>query len=224
MRLTPNGLFYLKSALPHNGPHPICFFHPRYLFLHIDTNASDMAVSKTNFIKNIEEAYKKYYGSLCYYAQNYVQDAETAQDLVQDVFVRIIETRQNFESPLHCRNFLYLSVKNACLNHLDKENVKKQYIRQAQKEIKEEEELPDDEALLAEVFRKLKQAVDKLPTECRKIFHMSYFENQDNETIARQLSISINTVRAQKARGKQLLREKLKDLYPLIFIFPGLFQ
>ena len=99
-----------------------------------------MAVSKTNFIKNIEEAYKKYYGSLCYYAQNYVQDAETAQDLVQDVFVRIIETRQNFESPLHCRNFLYLSVKNACLNHLDKENVKKQYIRQAQKEIKEEEE------------------------------------------------------------------------------------
>ena len=101
MRLTPNGLFYLKSALPHNGPHPICFFHPRYLFLHIDTNASDMAVSKTNFIKNIEEAYKKYYGSLCYYAQNYVQDAETAQDLVQDVFVRIIETRQNFKSPLH---------------------------------------------------------------------------------------------------------------------------
>ena len=183
-----------------------------------------MTTSKADFIASVESAYKEFYGSLCYYASNYVQDTDVAQDLVQDVFVRLIENRQTFQSAIHLRNYLYLSVKNACLNHLDKENVKQQYIRQVQSTAQEAEELPDDEALIAEVYRKLKDAVDGLPPECKKILHMCYFENQNNETIAQQLSISINTVRAQKARGKQLLREKLKNLYPLIFMFPSLFQ
>lgn len=182
-----------------------------------------MAGIKSDYINKIESAYKEHFGALCYYASNCIHDTEIAQDLVQDVFVHLIESQQSFQSTVHCRNFLYRSVKNACLNHLEKENIKNQYIRQTQAN-GNEEELPDDEALIAEVYRKLKKAVDELPSECKKIFYMSYFENQNNETIARQLSISINTVRAQKARGKQLLKEKLKNLYSLIFIFPGLFQ
>ena len=154
---------------------------------------------------------------------NFVRETETAQDLVQDVFVRLIEARQTFQSADHCRNFLYLSVKNACLNHLEKESVRQEWL-QSQPRAEEEAELPDEKALTAEVYRKLKQAVDELPRECRKIFYMSYFEDKSNEDIADRLAISVNTVRAQKARGKALLREKLKNLYLLIFLFPSLFQ
>lgn len=181
----------------------------------------DMIAKNMDGIGGIESLYKEYYGSLCYYALNYVSDMEVAQDIVQDIFVRLIEFRQRFDTPVHGRNFLYLSVKNACLNYIEHKRSKIKYLRLHREE--NETELPDKEALIAEVYRKLKKAVDELPPECRKIFYMSYVESQNNETIARELGISVNTVRAQKVRGKQLLREKLKHLYVLVFIFPELF-
>lgn len=173
-------------------------------------------------LDNMETVFKKYYGSLCYYASHYVVDIDLAQDLVQDVFVHLIETRQVFETPVHCRNFLYLSVRNACLNSLQKNTLKERH-RQYVLENEFFFDIPDEEVLTAEVYRQLTEAVDELPGECRKIFYMSYFENKNNETIAQLLGISVNTVRAQKMRGKQLLKNKLKNLFPLIFVFPGLF-
>lgn len=181
-----------------------------------------MIVKNMDELGGIESLYKEYYGSLCYYALNYVCDMEVAQDIVQDIFVHLIEARPKFETSLHGRNFLYLSVKNASLNYIDKKRSKLKYLHLHREE--EIIELPDDEAFIAEVYRKLKKAVDELPPECRKIFYMSYIENQSNEIIARELAISVNTVRAQKMRGKQLLREKLKNLYVLIFILPEVFK
>lgn len=171
---------------------------------------------------DVEVIFKKYYGSLCYYASNYVVNPEAVQDLVQDVFVRMIESPPVFSGPEHLRNFLYLSVRNSCVNYLKKGVLRErheQYVL-AQETLAE---LPDEEVLTAEVYRRLKEAVDELPAECRKVMYLGYFQGIGNEEIAAQLGISVNTVRAQKMRGKQLLRDKLKYLFPLLFLFPELF-
>ena len=65
--------------------------------------------------------------------------------------------------------------------------------------------------ILFEVFSK----IDELPKECNKIFKLSYIENLSNQEIADKLGISVNTVKSQKSRAKQLLRESLKDLFIL---------
>ena len=52
-----------------------------------------MIVKNMDELGEIESLYKEYYGSLCYYALNYVCDMEVAQDIVQDIFVHLIEAR-----------------------------------------------------------------------------------------------------------------------------------
>ena len=181
-----------------------------------------MPVAGKRYVYDIENIFKKYYGALCYYASQYVMDREVVADLVQDIFVHLIELRQSFETPEHLRNYLYLSVKNACLNNLHKSHLKERHLKYVQ-ETQPVADIPSEEILTAEVYRQLKEAVEELPLECRKILYMSYFEGINNEQVAEQLQVSVNTVRAQKMRGKKLLKNKLKNLLPLVFLFPELF-
>ena len=67
----------------------------------------------------------------------------------------------------------------------------------------------------SEVMWELMTAIDSLPEECRKVFKLSYMEGDDINEVARKLNISTHTVKSQRARAKQLLRERLKDLFPL---------
>ncbi|MDD2242788.1 MAG: sigma-70 family RNA polymerase sigma factor, partial [Bacteroidales bacterium] len=72
--------------------------------------------------------------------------------------------------------------------------------------------------VLWEVFSK----VEQLPAECKKVFKLSYLENMSNQEIADMLSISVNTVKSQKSRAKQLLKESLKGLFVFAVAIFGL--
>ena len=73
-----------------------------------------------------------------------------------------------------------------------------------------------------EIFSRLRKAIEKLPRECRKVFELYYFEGMNNEKAAQTLRISIETVKAQKKRGKQILRKNLQELSPLFALLFGL--
>lgn len=94
------------------------------------------------------------------------------------------------------------------------------YLRHLQQEGEEEEF--DCRITESEIFRALKKAVELLPQEYRKIFRLCYFEGMDNETAAKTLNLSIETVKAQKKRRQKILRQKLQDLYPLLALLFGL--
>lgn len=81
----------------------------------------------------------------------------------------------------------------------------------------------EENIILTEIHRELTAAVEKLPEECRKVFNLCYFQGLDNESTARELGLSINTVKAQKARGKKILKENLKDIFPLLMLLNPLF-
>ena len=77
----------------------------------------------------------------------------------------------------------------------------------------------EENIILTEIYRELADAVNKLPEECRKVFELCYFQGLDNESAANELGLSVNTIKAQKARGKKILKESLKDLMPFFFFF-----
>lgn len=169
---------------------------------------------------NIEGVFTSWYGALCFFAFRYVQDDEVARDIVQEVFVRLMEKRPAFESELHLKNFLYRTVKNDGLNHLRHKLSREHYLEYLRQEGEEEEF--DCRMIESEIFGTLRKAVELLPSECRKVFELCYFEGKNNEVAAKTLNISIETVKAQKKRGKKILRKKLDGLYPLCMLFFGL--
>lgn len=170
------------------------------------------------YVYDIEVMFTSYYSQLCYFAFRYVQNDEAAKDIVQDVFVGLMEKKYAFQSEVHLKNFLYLTVKNNCLNYLRSKLSQEHYIEYIKREEGEDEF--DCRVMEAEIYQKLNKAVEMLPVECRKVFELCYFEGNDNETAAQILNVSVNTVKAQKKRGKQILRKNLQGLFPLfLFLF-----
>lgn len=131
-------------------------------------------------VNNIEVIFKEYYGSLCYFASRFLKDEEVIEDLVQDVFITLLEKKMFFQSEVHLKNFLYLSIRNSCLNYIRSTRSKDRYI--ASLAYEEQAENFEECIILTEIHRELAAAVEKLPEECRKVFQLCYFHSFNVKT------------------------------------------
>ena len=158
--------------------------------------------------------FRRYYQRLCFFALQYIKDADAVEDIVQGVFLRLLDNRENLKSEEHLKHYLYQSVRNACLNEMKSEALHSHILEKIPQ--KQEEENFFWQIVRTEVYQKIEKAVSELPPECGRIFRLAYFEHLDNAEIASRLSISVNTVKVQKTKAKHALREKLRDIYPLV--------
>lgn len=154
--------------------------------------------------REIERCFRKYYGALCFFASRFVEDPDKAEDLVQDCFVRLLERQPAFESEAHLKNYLYAAVRNGCLNAL-RDNRIVSPLPGTEMSAADADDA-SEQIVSAEVIRRLMERIDDLPPQCRRVMRLSYVEGWDNESVADLLGLSVNTVRAQKMRGKMLLK------------------
>ena len=159
--------------------------------------------------------FEHYYVSLVIFAKNYLLDMEDCKDVVQGIFLHIIEDREKFTSVDNLKAYLYQSTRNRCLKLLRHEGVKQRYISEYQ--ALKEDTFYLDHILEEEVYVQLIQAVDSLPAQCRRVFRL-VLENKSNQEIAEILSISIETVKSYKKQGKALLYNRLKGIVPLALL------
>ena len=138
-----------------------------------------------------------------------------AEDVVQEVFVRLWEKRGELKSVQNLEGYLLLSVKNRCLNYLKHEEVER---RHAEILLQEQDEEDEDYRLMREeMYRALHRAVDELPERCRQVFEL-HLQGKKNEEIAQVLELSVETVKTQKKKAMYFLRERLGKSYYLLII------
>lgn len=155
-----------------------------------------------------KEIFKLYYHPLCMYAYRYVQDDAITDDFVQDAFLNFWERRGEFHALTAIRSFLYLSVRNACLNWLKHLAVRQRNEMDFASFLQEE---PEDDFILEDtVHAKLYVAIEELSDRARVIVLMT-LKGASNPEIASTLGVSLNTVKTVKLRAYRVLREKLKD-------------
>ena len=70
--------------------------------------------------KAFETLFHRYYSSLCLLARQYVDDDEKAEEVVQDIFVKIWSKRKELLIETSFKQYLLRSVKNQCINQLNK--------------------------------------------------------------------------------------------------------
>lgn len=166
-----------------------------------------------------KELYKSIASMLIFYAGKYV-NAVTAEDLVQDVFLKVWQKRTFLFLKEGIKTYLYRSVQHACLDYLKHQEVKGDYINAVTTKLKIEEIYYNDDpqSLFAEDERLelIYKEMDKLPDKCREIFTMSYLEERKTSEIAVLLNISTRTVEVQLYKALKILRGIL--LSCLIFL------
>jgi RNA polymerase sigma-70 factor (ECF subfamily) len=165
----------------------------------------------------VESFFREHYVRLFFYAQKMVGSKTTAEDVIQDVFLRMWRQQQSFDNSFHTRSYVYTAIRNTCISYLRHEKVEREYAEQMPGNTNEIEVEGGLELMIrSEVVGQIFQAIEDLPEGCRTVVKLAYFESLKNEEIAGMLGISINTVKTQKARGLQLLRLRLD---PSAFLF-----
>lgn len=163
--------------------------------------------------------FRNYYPTLCRFALTITRSEANAEEAVQDVFVRLWDTRQRLNTAISIKSYLFKSTYNQCLWQLKKEQTRVKY--ENEYVILLPDNLPSDEAENWEAFRPVIQtAVNQLPDKCRQIFLMRRYEGLTNSEIAEYLNISIKTVENQLTIAINKLRTELKPhIKHLIILF-----
>ncbi len=177
-----------------------------------------------------EELYARYYKALCGYSASLTGDASFAEDLVQELLLRMWQSDRTFSVLPELAAYLYRSVyHNSLAYRRDRSNreslLRSMHEQRVRDEISPPHTDPEEESeLLAgmvgeEVIRRLYNDIHALPSEQSRIIRLSIAGFKGAE-IARRLGISINTVKTQKYRGYRSLRLKLSKFF---FLFSSLF-
>lgn len=150
------------------------------------------------------------YEDLCRYAFSILRDADEAEDVVQSMFVKLWERRQELDIKHALKSYLFRAVYNQCINQLEHKSVKNKYQSYSLKNTSDYVQLP--EVFKHELDDKIKQAIDALPNQCRVIFIMSRYEEMRYSEIAEKLNLSVNTIQNQVCKALKILREELKEI------------
>lgn len=154
--------------------------------------------------------FRRLYLPLGMYALRIVDDADCAEDLVAEAFMKAWQAVESGAEIDNFKGYMYRSVRNECISYVRsrKEFVGLDCVPEA-----------DDEAVDTSVRdARIWQAIDELPVRCREIFLLSKRDGLTNEEIAEELNISIKTVKNQMTKAFCRLRESLSDGYKPFFL------
>jgi RNA polymerase sigma-70 factor (ECF subfamily) len=164
-----------------------------------------------------EQLFKTYYSHLCLFATKILADNNSAEEIVQDFFVKLWEKRKEIFIDSSLKNYLFRSVKNLCLNHIKHNHIKIQHAKRVISEA--ETNQYNDNFIEINLIQEIEESIESLPEKRREIFRLSREEGLKYREIAEKLNISIKTVEAQMGLAIKSLREKLKKYNTFLFLF-----
>jgi len=151
--------------------------------------------------------YEKFYSSLCFFSVRLTGDTAAAEDIVQEILCKLWQKHADFSSMDSIKGFLYISTRNACMNHLTSTQRKeKQHIQFLQTPLNDTE---INEVIYTEALREIAVELDNLPDQCAKVIRMMYQEGLKPQEIADRLGVTVSTVYNQKMRGIAMLKSRL---------------
>lgn len=153
----------------------------------------------------LENIWNDFAGRLGLFIRARVADPAAAEDILQDVFVKIQSKIGQLKDPAKLQSWLFLLTRNAIIDHY----------RSRKNTTEVPETLPaepaerDDEADgLTASFRRM---IDSLPEPYREAILLTEFENLTQKELAERLGISLSGAKSRVQRGREQLKEMLLD-------------
>ena len=152
--------------------------------------------------ENISQMLEKYGDMVMRIAYTYMKNQADAEDIVQDIFIQIMERPPAFNDENHEKAWLIRVTKNRCLNALKKRNT-----------------CSLDKVTPAAVYDKytaesaVLAAVQSLSEKYRIVVYMFYYEGYSTEEIAKLLAKKHATIRSHLRRARAQLKDLLKEEY-----------
>lgn len=170
-------------------------------------------------VSRVGTLFRRHHASLCALAYRYVRSHAVAEELVQDVFLRMCR-RVDVESPSpeaagsDVVSYVFVAVRHAALNHVRRERIERRWRKGVMRDVRPHcQSDPYDDVCLRDLERAVDAAVEDLPARCRLIYRLtrqcSYAE------VARSLAISPKTVENQVGIAIHALKRQLQGFVPV---------
>lgn len=167
-------------------------------------------------------AFQKIYDAFCKplyrFALSYMNDSFEAEEIVQDVFLRLWEKRDEVDEQKSLKSFLYRITVNKIFNVLKHRIVKRKYDQHLLNIDQVTDETPESSIQFQELNKKLEHLLTKLPDQQRSIFILSRWQGLSNAEIAQNLNLSARTVENQIYRAAKFIKLHLSNDYPIVIL------
>lgn len=164
------------------------------------------------------EIYERYQALLFAYGFRKLQDKQEAQDVVQDVFVKLWEKRGDFILKTCLSGFLYKSVLNRILDVWKHNKVVREHADLKQLHIDVDSVQTDYLIREKEIATMIAKEIAGMPPRMREVYEMKHVRFQGNKAIAEQLGISEHTVSNQLKSASARLKKNLGAIIFIVYI------
>lgn len=161
---------------------------------------------------------ERYHRELLNFLSRQVRDRDTAADLAQESFVRVLAAQSSGQAVLDTRALLYRTARNLVIDQHRRTEVRRHDDLEALPEDQHPpapQHLQPEEALASQqVVRAYVATIDALPPRCREAFVLHIFEELSHAQIAQHMGISVSMVEKHMVRGMvacKLCERRLRD-------------
>jgi RNA polymerase sigma-70 factor (family 1) len=158
-----------------------------------------------NLYSKFEALFREHYNALANYAYSILKSEQDAEDVVQEVFIKIWQNNPDIVKSEQVKFYLITSIKNGCISFLRKQAGKKF----VQPEDVQLHRAPDEEIIHQpeDLMEMANKALALLPPQCGVIFKMSRFGKLTYQQIADELGLSVKTVENQMGKALRMMRD-----------------
>ena len=161
--------------------------------------------------------YETYYRDLVRYCHTLTNDLPWAEDIVQNILIKIWQNRGKIEITTSLKSYLYRAVFNEFVKETGKVRQKEKMLLELKQEaLNNMVEL--DAEVMKEKIKLLEAAIDKLPEKRKKVFLLSKKQGYKYKEIATELNLSEKTVEKHISRAMKQIRDTMYYDSPKIFL------
>jgi len=160
--------------------------------------------------------YERYWQLLYVSACKVIKDEDEAKDIVQEVFISLLNNAEQLEIQGSIANYLYTAVRYKVFDAISKQKVRSDYADSITEFITSQSSGTDRMVLEKEITLEIEKEIQNLPQKMKEVFELSRKSNLSHKEIAEILKISDKTVKKQISNAIKLLKPKFGGYYLLV--------
>jgi len=162
-----------------------------------------------------ETIFKTHHAHCLAFAAQYTGSRYEAEEVVQQVFLRLWEKRETIDIAGAVRSYLFAAIRNTAISNWRKETVRQ-----------EKEQVAGDlhaaggqvQSPAWELERMYQRALEVLPDRCREVFILSRQQQLKYAEIAEVMNISVKTVENQMGKALKIMHKELKEYLHVLLL------
>jgi RNA polymerase sigma-70 factor (ECF subfamily) len=166
--------------------------------------------------ETFQRIYESYHKDIFQFLFYMVKDKSQAEDLVQEVYIRVLKSYKSFEGRSSEKTWLLSIARHVAIDWFRKQQTLKQRMLGTfdwdKQEIKDSQQLPDELTVQNENLKEIYQALDECTIDQRSVIILRFIHGYSISETAEALKFSESKVKTTQHRGLKVLRKQLELL------------